>query len=89
MEIINKTKRPLKIPLPGGKKLFLVPGKPGQISPKAADHPPLVKMVEAGEVELVDSGKSQGSSGSGSRGGVNPAKSAQGGSGGVRHTGDR
>ncbi|QDU66123.1 hypothetical protein [Engelhardtia mirabilis] len=87
MEIVNKTKRPLKIPLPGGKKLFLVPGKSGQITPKAAEYPPLVKMVEAGEIEITDGGRSVGG-GSGTVGGVSPAtKNSSGGT--IRHIGDR
>ena len=55
MDIINKTRRPLSVPLPGGKKLFLGPGKTGQVTPKALEHPPVVKLVEAGDVE-VDTG---------------------------------
>lgn len=88
MEILNKTKRPLRVPLPGGKKLHLGPGRTGQITPKAAQHPPLQKLVEAGEIELVDVGKS----GKGGAGGGGPGvKSSQRdpSSGGVRHTGDR
>ena len=56
MEILNKTKRPLRIPLPGGKRLHLAPGKTGQISPKSADHPPLKMLIEQGEVELLGGG---------------------------------
>ncbi|MFT5286855.1 MAG: hypothetical protein ACI8TQ_003030 [Planctomycetota bacterium] len=36
-----------------GKKLFLGPGKSGQITPKAVDHPPLQALVESGELELI------------------------------------
>ncbi len=52
----NTTHRPLAVPLPGGKKLHLGPGKVGQIAAPAAEHPPLAKMVEDGELELVDTG---------------------------------
>ena len=38
MDITNKSRKPLSVPLPGGKKLFLGPGKTGQVSPKALDH---------------------------------------------------
>lgn len=87
MEIINRTKRPLRVPLPGGKKLFLGPGKNGQVAPKAAEHPPLKKLIDDGEIEVVGTGRSQGTGGSG---GGTGTRSAQGGSsGGVRHTGDR
>ena len=44
MDIINKTNKPLSIPLPGGKKLFLGPRKTGQITPKALEHPPVAKQ---------------------------------------------
>ncbi|REJ73074.1 MAG: hypothetical protein DWQ36_03935 [Acidobacteria bacterium] len=52
MEIKNKTRKPLVVPLPGGKKLHLGPLATGQISPHAKDHPPLVKLVDAGQVEI-------------------------------------
>ncbi len=32
MDITNNTNKPLSIPLPGGKKLFLGPRKTGQIT---------------------------------------------------------
>ena len=54
--IKNLTKKPLSIQLPGGKKLFLSPGKTGQIATKAAAHPPLVELIEAGQVEIVGEG---------------------------------
>ena len=53
--ILNTTHSPLAIPLPRGKKLHLGPGKRGEISGEAAAHPPLLKMVEAGQVEVTDS----------------------------------
>ncbi len=87
MDIINKTKGALRVPLPGGKRLFLGPGRTGQISPKAADHPPLKKLIEDGDVEIVGGGRSQGTGDSGG-GGVSSSQSRPS-SGGVRHTGDR
>ena len=87
MEIQNKTARPLAIPLPGGKKLRLGPHRIGQITPKAAEHPAVGKLVEAGEVELLNGpGKAKGPSGS--SGGLGGSQRKSGG-GGVRHTGDR
>ncbi len=88
MEIINKSKGPLRIPLPGGKTLFLGPGKTGQISPKASEHPPLMKLIEEGTIEIVGGGRSTGTGGSDGSSGLS---SSQGGpsTGGVRHTGDR
>ena len=48
MDIVNKTQKPVAVPLPGGKKLRLGPGKTGQITPKAAEHAPLKKLIEEG-----------------------------------------
>ena len=78
---------PLAIPLPGGKKLRLGPGKAGQVAPRHASHPPLQKLIEAGDVEVVETGRSKGTGGSSGSG----MRSTQGGggSGGIRHTGDR
>jgi len=50
----NKTHKPLSVPLPGGKTLHLGPGKTGQISAKAATDARLLRLVEAGEIEIVD-----------------------------------
>ena len=54
--ISNKTHRPLSVPLPRGKILHLGPGKTGQIASEAAEHPPLRKLVEAGEIEILGEG---------------------------------
>jgi hypothetical protein len=89
MEIRNTTKRPVRVPLPGGKRLFLGPGGTGQIVPKATEHPPLAKLIEAGEIEVLDSGRSRSGGGGGGKGGVQSSQEGGGGGGGVRHTGDR
>ncbi len=52
--IVNKTVKALRVPLPKGKVLHLNPRQTGQISVHDADHPPLKKLVEAGEIELND-----------------------------------
>ena len=54
--VSNKTQRPLSVPLPRGKTLHLGPGKAGQISSKAIEHPQLKKLVDAGEIEILDEG---------------------------------
>ena len=54
--LVNKTQRPLKIPLPGGKSLRLGPGKAGEIRDDALEHPSVKKMIEAGDVEVSESG---------------------------------
>lgn len=69
--VSNKTHKPLSIPLPGGKKLHLGPGKTGQISSDAADYPPVKKLIDAGEIAIVGegSGGADGAAGGKQRGG--------------------
>lgn len=87
MKITNKTKKSLSVPLPAGKKLFLNPGMSGQITQKAAESKALLKLVEAGEVEITEEGaKRQGGSQTG--GGVSNA-SGHAGSGAMRQSGDK
>ena len=52
--IKNNTKKPLSVPLPAGKRLFLGPGKSGQIAAKAVDYPQLQELVASGDVEFMD-----------------------------------
>jgi hypothetical protein len=61
--VTNKTRRPLRVPLPGGKTLHLGPGKAGQISSKDADDPRLKKLVEDAVIEIVDEEAQRTSSG--------------------------
>ncbi len=86
--INNLTRKALSVPLPGGKKLFLGPGKSGQVTAKATEHPPLLALVEAGELEVVG-GVDKGAEGSGAaKKSMTPGRGPSG-TGGVRHTGDR
>jgi len=87
MDIINKTKKPLKIPLPGGKKLFLGPGKTGQVNAKALKHPPLVKLIESGDVE--SGGVTETRLGGGADKGGNSGGLRRGSTGAMRQSGDR
>ncbi|NNC89992.1 MAG: hypothetical protein HKN82_16160 [Akkermansiaceae bacterium] len=88
MDITNKTTKPLSIPLPAGKKLFLAPGKTGQVSPKALKHPPLAKLIDAGDVETAEGGPQRPGATGGSKAG--PATgSHHGGPGAMRQSGDR
>lgn len=57
MEITNISPKPLSIPLPAGKKLYLSPGKSGQINWKAAERPAIQKLIESGEVKVSQEGK--------------------------------
>lgn len=50
----NTTRRPLAVPLPGGRKLHLGPGQSGDISPRAAEHPPLAALVASGALAITD-----------------------------------
>ena len=67
MKIVsNKTNKPIKIPLAGGKFLYLGPLKTGQIADHAAERPAIKKLVEAKEIEILGEGEHpQGSAGSG------------------------
>ena len=54
--------------LPGGKRLFLGPGKEGKIGARADEHPPIVALIEAGELEIVsDVGNAGGKDSGGGR----------------------
>lgn len=86
--VINKTRAPLSVPLPRGKKLHLGPGKTGQIASNALDHPALKKLIDAGEIEVVaeNSGSGDGAWGTKAQGSSMPA---QGSAGISRRSGDR
>jgi hypothetical protein len=63
--IVNKTHKPLKIQLRGGKVLHLGPAKNGQVGDDAADEPSMRRLIEAGEVEIVGDGAHAGPGGQG------------------------
>lgn len=88
MEIKNTNKRPLRVPLPAGKRLFLKPGEKGQITPKAAEHPPLKKLIDEGSIEILDIGRGNSKS-SGGSGGISGSQDSGGSDAGIRKTGDR
>jgi len=52
--IINKTRKPLKISLGAGKTLFLGAMRQAAVRPAALEHPPLKKLIDAGEIEVAD-----------------------------------
>jgi len=54
--VTNKTRAPLKVPLPRGKSLHLGPSKSGQIRDEDADHASLKKLVEGGKLEILEGG---------------------------------
>ena len=56
----NTTHTPLAVPLPGGKTLHLGPLKTGEIATPAAEHPPLMRLVEEGKLEVFDGSPADG-----------------------------
>ena len=90
MDVTNRSKKPLIVPLPGGKRLFLSPGKTGQVSPKALEHPPVAKLLESGDLESAEGAHGPKSRGGGKGSGPSGGSSApKGGSGAARQSGDR
>lgn len=83
----NKTRGPLRVPLPGGKILHLGPGKSGQISSKDAEHPGIKKLVDAASIELVDDDAHQAEGGGGGTGHASTRGHTRG--SGSRRSGDR
>ena len=57
--VVNKTRAPLRIPLPRGKSLHLGPNKTGQIADGAEEHAAVKKLVDAGKLEIFDGGDTQ------------------------------
>ena len=51
--LINKSRKPIRIPLPGGKIMFLGPGKSGQISDRHAALPAVQTLIDAGSVAVA------------------------------------
>lgn len=85
--ISNTTTKPLNVPLPGGKRLFLGPGKSGQIVSAAVEFAPLKRLIDAGTVAVVNEHVK------GSHPTINDklghASAAHGSGGGARRSGDR
>ena len=67
--IVNKSLKPIAVPLPRGKKLHLGPGKTGQIAASASEHPALKEFIEAGQIEIVDNRPESIAAGAGGRAG--------------------
>lgn len=51
--ILNTTSRLVKVSLPLGKVLRLGPRQTGEIADRAAEHPPVARLVEKGTIEIV------------------------------------
>lgn len=54
--IENKSHRPIKVPLPQGKFLHLGPGKKGQVADHAEGHPGFKRLLDAGDIEIIEAG---------------------------------
>lgn len=84
LEIQNKSSRPVRISLPGGKTLHLGPAQSAQIADNAAEHPGIQKLVADGVIEILGEGeKLTGSTDSGgakrrTQGGAKSIRRAQG-----------
>ncbi len=87
MDISNKTRKPLSLPLPGGKRLFLGPGQTGQVTAKALEHPPVAELLKAGAIEATE-GRSRGAAATGDKARM-PFGFRHGGPGAMRQSGDR
>jgi hypothetical protein len=87
--LTNKTRKPLNVPLPRNKTLHLGPGKTGQISSEAAEHPQLKKLGDAGEIEVFDDGHPGPSGGAGGGGKGRPSFQGHPARSGSHRSGDR
>ena len=54
--LLNKTPKPMRLSLPGGKTLFLGGTRSANVREDALEHPPIKKLIEAGTLEVVDGG---------------------------------
>ena len=58
-DIQNKTTRPIRVPLPKGGSLHLGPRHKGQVAPSALRHPPFMRLVEDGSIEVLGEGETE------------------------------
>jgi len=54
--ILNKTMRPIKVPLSGGKVLYLGPARTGQVADRATEAAAFLRLLEAGAIEILGEG---------------------------------
>ena len=74
-EIRNLTRRPIRVPLGGGKVLHLGPAAAGQVADDAVERPAFRKLVDAGEIEVLGEGHVDSA---GDRSSSSPRESTQG-----------
>jgi hypothetical protein len=87
-EVTNKTNKPLSVPLPGGKKLHLGPGKTGQVAANAVDAAAVKKLVEAGAIDISQDDAQRTGTAALGRGGRKVGEGHSAG-GAMRRSGDR
>lgn len=54
--IKNTGRRPISVPLPRGRKLYLGPLHTAEVQPSTLEHPPFVELVEAGTITVIGEG---------------------------------
>jgi len=54
--ILNKSRKPIRVQLPGNKVLYLGPSKSGQIADQHATAPAVQRLLKRGEIEIVGEG---------------------------------
>lgn len=89
MEIKNTSKTPLKVPLPGGKNLFLGLGATAKVSDKAVEHLPFKELADSGAIEILGSGRSKIGGSSSSVSGATSSNTGTSGGAPMRKSGDR
>jgi hypothetical protein len=52
--VVNKTLKPIRISLPGGRTLHLGLAGRGQVPDDALQRPALKKLIEAGAIEVIE-----------------------------------
>ena len=83
----NCSARPLKVPLPRGKFLHLGPRNTGSVHPDALERPAVKRLLEAGDLEIIDDSAAHPEGGQAKIG--NAATHGHGPSGTFRRKGDR
>jgi hypothetical protein len=64
--ILNKSRKPIRVPLPGNKVLHLGPLKIGQIADQHAQAPGVQRLLQKGDIEIVgEAAHPEGGDGSG------------------------
>lgn len=64
--ILNKSRKPIRVPLPGNKVLHLGPSKSGQIADQHAQAPGVQRLLQQGDIEIVgEAAHPEGGGGSG------------------------